>query len=85
MQKAKHVDLDVFADVMGKIKMLTDSQRRYIQEMITLREKKVPVTRIKLLRKSFGVWAGRKDIKDSEEYVDALRKGWSARIERGNR
>jgi len=85
MQKAKHMDLDVFADVMGKIQMLTDSQRRYIQEMITLREKKVPVTRIKLLRKSYGVWAGRKDIKDSGEYVDSLRKGWSARIERGKR
>ena len=83
MQKAKHVDLDVFADVMGKIQMLTDSQRRYIQEMITLREKKVPVTPTKLLRKSFGAWAGRKDIKDSGEYVDSLRKSWSSRIERG--
>jgi len=83
MQKAKHIDSDVFADVMGKIQMLTNSQRRYIGEMITLREKKAPVIRAKLLRKSFGVWAGRKDIKDSGEYVDSLRKGWSARIESG--
>ena len=85
MQKAKHIELDIFSDVMGKIKMLTDSQRRYIQEMISLREKKVPATRIKLHRKSYGVWAGRQDIKDSVEYVDSLRKGWTSRIERGKR
>src|SRR3972149_2168976 len=36
-------------------------------------------TRKKLLKKSFGIWANRKDIKSSVEYVDDIRKGWGVR------
>ena len=83
MQKTKHMDEDIFADVLKKIRLLTTSQRKFIQEMIVPGEKTVPESKVKLLRKSYGIWAGRKDIKDSSAYVAALRKGWNTRLERG--
>ena len=82
MQRTKHIDEDVFADVLEKIHLLTTSQRKFIQEMITLREKVSPVSNAKLLRKSYGVWADRKDIGDGSEYVTTMRKGWTTRLER---
>lgn len=46
------------------------------------REKVTAVSKKKLFRKSFGVWAGRKEIKSSIEYVADIRKGWESRLER---
>ena len=50
--------------------------------MLASHEKVSTVSKKKLLKKSFGIWANRKDIKSSVEYVDEIRKGWGVRLER---
>ena len=82
MGQAKTMEKDLFADVIEKIQSLTESQQRFLQEMLSGREKVTAVSKKKLLRKSFGVWADRTDIKGSIEYVDDIRKGWESRLER---
>lgn len=82
MGHARAMGKDIFADVIEKIQSLTESQQRFLQEMLAGREKVTAVSKKKLLRKSFGVWADRTDIKDSIEYVDEIRKGWESRLER---
>ena len=72
----------LFADVIEKIQMLTLSQQKFLQEMLAVREKVPTVSKKKLLMKSFGIWADRKDIKGSIEYVDTIREGWKSRLER---
>ncbi len=63
MGHARAMEKDIFADVIEKIQSLTESQQRFLQEMLAGREKVTAVSKKKLLRKSFGVWADRKDIK----------------------
>ena len=82
MHTGKNVERDSFIDIIEKLHLLTSSQQRYVKEMLVRPEKKVTVSRKKLLKKSFGVWAGRKDIGTGIEYVDNLRAGWTARLER---
>jgi len=82
MGHARTMEKDIFADVIEKIQSLTESQQRFLQEMLAGREKVTAVSKKKLLKKSFGVWADRKDIEGSIEYVDNIRKGWESRIER---
>jgi len=82
MGHAKAIEKDVFADVVEKIQSLTESQQRFLQEMLAGREKVSAASKKKLLRKSFGAWADRKDIKGGIEYVDDIRKGWEPRLER---
>lgn len=82
MQRAKHADEDVFTDVIVKIRLLTASQQRFIQEMLFRQEETPLLSKTKLLKKSFGAWAGRKDIRNSIEYVDKIREGWGARLAR---
>lgn len=82
MGHARAMEKDIFADVIEKIHSLTESQQRFLQEMLAGREKVSAVSKKKLLKKSFGIWADRKDIKDSIEYVDELRQGWESRLER---
>ncbi len=82
MRHARTMEKDIFADIIEKIQSLTESQQRFLQEMLSGREKITAVSKKKLLRKSFGVWADRKDIKSSIEYVDDIRKGWESRLER---
>ena len=72
----------IFADVIEKIQMLTASQQRFLQEMLAGREKVSVTSKKKLLKKSFGAWADREDIKGGIEYVDEIRKGWESRLER---
>ncbi len=72
----------IFADVIEKIQMLTISQQKFLQEMLAGREKVSTVSKKKLLKKSFGIWADRKDMKCSIEYVDNIREGWKSRLER---
>ena len=72
----------IFADVIEKIQMLTVSQQKFLQEMLSGREKVSTVSKKKLLKKSFGIWADREDIKGSIEYVDNIREGWKSRLER---
>ena len=73
---------DIFVDVLEKIQSLTPSQQKLIKESLTHPEKVSTTSKKKLLKKSFGIWAGRKDIKESIEYVDEIRKKWGARLER---
>jgi len=82
MGHAKAIEKDIFADVIEKIQMLTASQQRFLQEMLSSREKVSLTSKTKLLKKSFGAWADREDIKGSIEYVDEIRKGWESRLER---
>lgn len=82
MGHAKAIEKDIFADVIEKIHMLTGSQQRFLQEMLSSREKVSLTSKKKLLKKSFGAWADREDIKGGIEYVDEIRKGWESRLER---
>ncbi|MDO8446475.1 MAG: hypothetical protein Q7T53_10315 [Deltaproteobacteria bacterium] len=82
MGHARAMEKDIFVDVIEKIQSLTESQQRFLQDMLAGREKVSAVPKKKLLKKSFGIWADRKDIKNSIEYVDELRQGWESRLER---
>ncbi len=82
MGHTRVIEKDIFADVIEKIQMLTVSQQKFLQEMLAGREKVSTVSKKKLLKKSFGIWADRKDIKGSIEYVDEVREGWGSRLER---
>lgn len=82
MGRTRAMEKGIFAEVMEKIEMLTLSQQKFLQEMLASHEKVSTVSRKKLLKKSFGIWANRKDIKSSVEYVDEIRKGWGVRLER---
>lgn len=82
MGHARTIEKDIFADVIEKIQSLTESQQRFLQDMLAGREKLSAVPKKKLLRKSFGIWADRTDIKGSIEYVEEIRKGWESRLER---
>jgi len=82
MGHAKAIEKDIFADVIEKIQMLTASQQRFLQEMLSSREKVSLTSKKKLLKKSFGAWADREDIKGGIECVDEIRKGWESRLER---
>ncbi len=82
MKHARAIEKDIFADVIEKIHMLTASQQGFLQEMLASREKVSVTSQRKLLKKSFGAWADRADIKGGIEYVDEIRKGWESRLER---
>jgi RNA processing factor Prp31 len=82
MQQHKQAEHENFADVINNIQSLTPSQRKFIQEMLQQGKKVKHISVMKVLQKSFGVWAKRKDIKDSISYVDTIRKSWESRIKR---
>ncbi len=82
MQHARRTKKDIFTDVIEKIQFLTPSQQRFLQEILSHPEKVSIASKKKLLKKSFGIWADRKDIKESTEYVNDIRKGWQARLDR---
>ena len=82
MQHAKRMEECIFADVVEKVQLLTTSQRKYLQEILSGPKKLSPASRKKLLKKSSGVWADRDDIKNSTEYVNKIRKGWVSRLVR---
>ena len=83
-QHHKQAEPENFADVINKIQSLTASQQKFIQEMLQQGKKAKHVSLMKALQKSFGVWADRKDIKDSIAYVDTMRKSWASRVKRFN-
>ncbi|GFP33664.1 hypothetical protein HKBW3S42_02001, partial [Candidatus Hakubella thermalkaliphila] len=68
MGHTRVTEKDIFADVIEKIQMLTVSQQKFLQEMLAGREKVSTISKKKLLKKSFGIWVDRKDIKGSIEY-----------------
>ena len=82
MQHAKQMEGELFADVIKKIQHLSASQQKFIQEMLSHPKIPLLVSKKKLLKKSYGIWAGRKDISDSIEYVDNIRRGWESRLKR---
>ncbi|MEK6657583.1 MAG: hypothetical protein AABY58_09095 [Nitrospirota bacterium] len=82
MQNTKQREEDIFADVLEKIQSLTASQQKFLQEILSRHEKVSVIPKKSLLKKSFGIWADRKDIKGSIEYIDEIRKGWEVRLQR---
>jgi len=82
MQQAKQIKDEIFADVIRKIQQLSISQQKFIQEMLFRHESPVAISKKKILKKSYGIWAGRKDIAGSIEYVDSIRQGWDSRLKR---
>jgi hypothetical protein len=82
MGNTRAMGKDIFADVIEKVQMLTVSQQKFLQEMLAGHEKVSTVSKKKSLKKSFGIWADRKDIKGSIEYVDKIREGWGSRLEK---
>lgn len=79
----EHIEKNIFVEVMEKIQLLTVSQQKFLYEILVGQEKvSTAVSKKKLLKKSFGAWAKRKDIKDSVEYVNEMRGKWKSRLER---
>lgn len=82
MQKAEAIQGEIFLDVLKKIEGRTSSQQRFIQEMLSRPKKASTLPKKRILKKSFGLWADREDIKNSTEYVTKLRSEWDSRLER---
>jgi hypothetical protein len=82
MSRVAQIENDIFAEVLNKIQSLSSSQQRFIHEMLAGSRSRRPAARKTLLKRSFGIWADRADIKDSVDYVNDLRKEWKARAER---
>lgn len=82
MQSAELIQGEKFIDILKKIEGLTSSQQRFIQEMLSQRKKVTTLPKKRILKKSFGLWADRGDIKSSTEYVDQLRSEWESRLKR---
>ena len=82
MQKAEALQGEKFLDVLEKIEDLTASQQRFIQNMLLHRKKTPTLFRKRILKKSFGLWADRSDIKSGTDYVTQLRGEWESRLER---
>ena len=82
MQTAELIQGEKFVDILKKIESLTSSQQRFIQEMLSQRKKVTTLPKKRILKKSFGLWADRGDIKSSTEYVDQLRSEWESRLKR---
>jgi len=82
MEHTKHMRKDILAEIIEKIQYLTVSQQKFLHEMLVGHEKvSTAVSKKRLLKKSFGIWANRKDIKNSVEYVNEMREKWESRLE----
>jgi len=66
---------------MKKIEGMSSSQQRFIQEMLSQRKATPVLPKKRILKKSFGLWADRGDIKSSTDYVNQLRSEWQSRLE----
>ena len=82
MQNAATRQGEKFIEIIRDIERLSASQQKFIQDMLSRRTKVHKTSGKTILRKSFGLWADRTDISDSQNYVNNLRKGWQARVER---
>ena len=82
MEHTKHMRKDILSEIIEKIQYLTVSQQKFLHEMLVGHEKvSTAVSKKRLLKKSFGIWANRKDIKNSVEYVNEMREKWESRLE----
>jgi len=82
MQKAEAIQGEKFLDVLKKIDDLSSSQQRFIQDILSRRKKSPRLSKKSILKKSFGLWADREDMKSSTDYVTQLRSEWESRLER---
>jgi hypothetical protein len=82
MQNTAALQGEKLIEIIRDIERLTSSQQKFIQDMPSLRKKVHKTSGKRVLRRSFGLWADRKDIVRGQDYVNSLRKGWQARIER---
>ena len=82
MQNAATFQGEKFIEIIKGIERLSSSQRKFIQDMLSRRAKVHKTSGKSILRKSFGLWADRNDISNSQDYVNNLRKEWQARVER---
>ena len=82
MQKAAAIQGEKLLDVLKEIESMTSSQQRFIKEMLSRPKKASTMPKKRILKKSFGLWADRNDIKNSAEYVTKLRSEWNSRLER---
>ncbi len=80
MKQTERLEGNVFADVVEKLPLLTISQRKYLHEILSDKKKLPVASKKKLLKKSYGVWEDRQEIKNSVEYVNEIRKGWGSRL-----
>ena len=80
MKHTKRLEENIFADVVEKLPSLTVSQRKYLHEILSDKKKLSVASKKKLLKKSYGVWVDRREIKNSVEYVNEIRKGWGSRL-----
>ncbi|MCX5839191.1 MAG: hypothetical protein NTW71_11850 [Deltaproteobacteria bacterium] len=81
MQNTETIQGEKFLDVIKKIEEMTSSQQRFIQEMLSQRKQAPVLPKKRILKKSFGLWADRGDIKSSADYVNRLRGEWQSRLE----
>ena len=81
MQRTEAIQGENFLDVIKKIEGMTSSQQRFLQEMLSQRKQVPTLPKKRILRKSFGLWADRGDIKSSTDYVNQLRGEWQSRLE----
>ena len=70
-----------FLDVIKRIESMSSSQQRFIQDMLSQRKQAPAVPKKRILKKSFGLWADREDIRSSCDYVNQLRGEWQSRLE----
>jgi len=80
MKNTKQLKENIFADVIEKVQSLTVSQRKYLREILSDRQKLRNSLKKRLLKKSYGVWVDRHEIKNSIEYVNEIRKSWVSRL-----
>jgi hypothetical protein len=81
MQRTETILGEKFLDVIKKIEGMTSSQQRFIQEMLSQRKQTPALPNKRILKKSFGLWSDRRDIKSSADYVNQLRGEWQSRLE----
>jgi len=78
MQRTEATQGEKFLDVIKNIEGMTSSQQRFIQEMLSKRKQAPAFPKKRILKKSFGLWADRGDIKSSMDYVNQLRSEWQS-------
>lgn len=69
--------------VIKAIEGMTSSQQRFIQKMLSQRKQSPALLEKRILKKSFGLWADRGDIKSSTDCVNQLRGEWQSRLGKG--
>jgi hypothetical protein len=81
MQRTEAIQGEKFLDVIKNIGDMSSSQQRFIQEMLSQRKQAPTFPKKQVLKKSFGLWADREDIKSGTDYVNQLRGEWQTRLE----